>query len=122
MNPRRMLAMMLLLVLTAARGTGAVSGPSGIDPRLRLEYDVVETKTGRVEIRGYVYNDYGRAAIGVRILVESLDASGQAQARALGFVPGVVPALNRSYFDTPVKVPGAGYRVTVASFDWREGA
>ena len=112
---------LLLAALIAGSGAEAVSSPSGIDPRLRLEYEVVESKGGRLQAQGYIYNDYGRVANAVKLLVESLDSSGQVVARAIGFVHGQVPVLNRSYFDVPVKVPGASYRITVTSFDWRDG-
>ena len=68
------------------------------------------------------YNDYGRPANNVRLLVETLDGSGRVIDRAFGFVRGIVPVFNRSYWVVPVKTPGASYRVTVTSFEWRDGA
>ena len=115
-----------LLVLALVLGTGgapatAVMAPSGIDPRLRLDWEAGQTRGGRPVVTGYVYNDYSRAASYVRILVESLDASGQVIDRAQGFVTGIVPVLSRSYFIVPLKTAGASYRVTVSTFEWREG-
>lgn len=120
MNRIRTMVGALLLALVAGTGAEAVSSPSGIDYRLRLEYDVVESKSGRLAIRGYVYNDHGQAATHVQLLVESVDSSGQVLGRAIGFVHGPVPGLNRSYFDVPVNTQGVSYRVTVTSFDWRD--
>jgi hypothetical protein len=45
---------------------------------------------GRPVIQGWVYNDYGRPVADVRLLVETLDASGNVIARDIGFVRGVV--------------------------------
>jgi hypothetical protein len=99
----------------------AVTAPSGIDPRLRLEWESGENRAGRPVITGYLYNDYGRAAINVRLLAETLDGAGQIVARTIAFVPGNVPGSNRSYFSVPLKTAGANYRVTVTSFEWRDG-
>ena len=112
----------LLLALVAGTGAEAVMTPSGIDARLRLDWDAGKSMHGRPEVRGYVYNDYGRAAYNVRLLVETLDASGQVIGRAYGYVVGVVPALNRAAFDVPLRAEGASYRIAITSFDWRDGA
>ncbi len=42
-------------------------------------------------------------------------------ARTIGFVQGVVQFNDRVYFEGPLKVAGASYRVTVTSFDWKGG-
>ncbi|HEY6415428.1 MAG TPA: hypothetical protein VIX41_04295, partial [Acidimicrobiales bacterium] len=68
----------------------AVSAPSGIDPRIRLDWDAGTRRGGKPVIQGYVYNDYGRPATDVHLLVETLDASGAVTARTIGFVQGVV--------------------------------
>jgi hypothetical protein len=117
-------AILLTLVVGLAgapAGALAVSSPSGIDPRLRLEWEAGQTGKGRPVISGYLYNDYGRAAINVQLLVETLDAAGQVVDRTQGFVVGGVPVFNRTYFDVPLKAAGAGYRITVTAFEWRDG-
>jgi hypothetical protein len=108
------------VALVAARGAGAINSPSGIDPRLRFEYDVGRTGCGQPEIQGYIYNDYGRPAYNVRLLAESLDERGDVIDRTYGSVFGIVPVFNRAPFTVPIKTPGATYRLTVASFDWRD--
>ena len=115
------IAAALALVLAAAGGAGTVSAPSGIDPRLRLEWEVGRMRNGRVEIQGYVYNDYMRSANNVRLLVETLDDQGRVIASAYGYVFGVVPSFNRTPFDVAIKTEGPSYRVTVTQFDWRDG-
>jgi hypothetical protein len=99
----------------------AVSAPSGIDPRIRLDWEAGTRRGGKPVIQGYVYNDYGRPATDVHLLVETLDASGAVTARTIGFVQGVVQFNDRVYFEVPLKAAGASYRVTVTSFDWKGG-
>jgi len=97
----------------------AFSATSSADARLRLDWEV-GTRRGRPVIQGYVYNDYLRAAANVVLLVETLDASGAVTARTIGFVRGVVPFNDRSYFEVPLKTVGASYRVSITDFDWRD--
>jgi hypothetical protein len=99
----------------------AVSAPSGIDPRIRLDWEAGTRRGGKPVIQGYIYNDYGRPASDVHLLVETLDASGAVSARTIGFVQGTVQFNDRIYFEVPLKVAGASYRVTVTSFDWKGG-
>ena len=99
----------------------AVSAPSGIDPRIRLDWEAGTRRGGKPVIQGYVYNDYGRPASDVHLLVETLDASGAVIARTIGFVQGTVQFNDRIYFEVPLKATGASYRVTVTSFDWKGG-
>ena len=99
----------------------AVSAPSGIDSRLRLDWEVGTKRSGKPVIQGYLYNDYGRPAADVHLLVETLDASGAVTARTIGFVVGTIQFNDRVYFEVPLKTSGASYRVTVTSFDWKGG-
>ena len=98
-----------------------VSSPSGIHRLLRFEWEVGQDRKGRPQIEGYLYNDYMRLANNVVLLVETLDASGQVIDRTIGHVSGIVPVLNRTYFIVPLKRAGAGYRITVTSYEWRDG-
>lgn len=116
-----LVALSALLVVGAANSVRAVPSPSGIDPRLTLDWDVVRTHSGRPEIRGYIYNDHGRPAINVRLIVETLDADGRVVDRAYGYVVGPVPVFNRSLFIVPLRTAGSSYRITVTSFEWRDG-
>src|SRR5229473_935142 len=97
----------------------AVSTPSGIDPRIRLDWEAGTGRGGKPVIQGYVYNDYGRPASDVHLLVETLDASGAVIARDIGFVRGVVQLNDRSYFEVPLKVSSVSYRVSVTSLEWK---
>lgn len=111
----------MCLILIATDGARAISGPSGIDSRLRFEYDVGRTRHGQPEIQGYIYNDYARPANNVRMIVETLDESGKVVGRAYGYVFGIVPAFNRTPFNVPLQTAGASYRLTVTLFEWRDG-
>ncbi|MGH7384289.1 MAG: hypothetical protein ACREKG_03835 [Candidatus Rokuibacteriota bacterium] len=113
-------AILTIAPMAAPAPAVAVSAPSGIDPRIRLDWDA-GTRRGKPLIQGYVYNDHGRPATDVRLLVETLDASGAVIARTIGFVHGIVPFDNRAYFEVPIKATGPSYRVTVTSLDWRGG-
>jgi hypothetical protein len=99
----------------------ALSATSSVDRRVRLDWEVGTGRGGRPVIQGYVYNDYGRPAADVHLLVETLDASGAVVARNIGFVRGVVQFNDRVYFEVPLKTPGASYRVSVTSLDWKGG-
>ena len=122
------LATAMILTLSLTLGpivmpalAAAVSAPSGIDPRIRLDWEAGTRRGGKPAIQGYVYNDYGRPASDVHLLVETLDASGAVIARTIGFVQGTVQFNDRIYFEVPLKATGASYRVTVTSFEWKGG-
>jgi hypothetical protein len=119
-----LLATMVLLALGAGspvRPAAALGAASTVDPRIRLDWEVRIGRGGRAVIEGYVYNDYGRPASEVQLLVETLDASGAVIARDIGFVRGVVQFNDRAYFEVPLKVTGASYRVSVTSLNWKGG-
>jgi hypothetical protein len=113
--------LLALWPITVPAPAAAVSAPSGIDARIRLDWEAGTRRGGKPAILGYVYNDYGRPATDVHLLVETLDASGAVIAKTIGFVQGVVQFNDRVYFEVPLKTTGASYRVTVTSFDWKGG-
>ncbi len=121
---RLLLATIAALALAAGspvRPAAALSATSSVDARIRLDWEVGTTRGGRPVIQGYVYNDHGRPASDVQLLVETLDASGAVIGRAVGFVRGVVQLNDRTYFEVPIRVTGASYRVSVTGFDWKGG-
>jgi len=97
----------------------ALSEYATADARLRLDWQVGSRLGGHPVIQGWVYNDFGRPASDVRLLVESLDASGQPVGRTIGFVRGVVSFHDRTYFEVPIQTAGASYRVSITGFDWK---
>ena len=125
LGPRTLrMAALALLSLGAASApvpAQALGAASTVDPRIRLDWQVGATRGGRPVIQGYVYNDYGRPASDVRLLVETLDPSGAVIARHVGFIRGVVQLNDRAYFELPIRAPGASYRVSVTALDWKGG-
>ena len=118
---QRIILATVLLVLAGAHGALATISPSGIDARLRLDWEVSQARHGRPEIQGYVINDYMQPAMNVRLLVETLDGNGQAIDRTYSFVLSPVPALSRAPFVVPLKAAGARYRISITAFTWKDG-
>jgi hypothetical protein len=56
----------------------------------------------------------------VRLLLETLDATGTPISREIVYVDSEVPLYNynRAYFEVRPNTPGPAYRVTVYSADW----
>ncbi len=122
MKIRLVLALALILALGCApAGAAPIISPSGIHPLLHFEYQVGQDRKGRPEIEGYLYNDYMRAAINVRMIVETLDASGQVIDTTFAYIQGTVPLSGRTYFEVPLKHPGASYRLRITMYEWRDG-
>jgi hypothetical protein len=111
----------MALTIAGLATAAPVLSPSGIDPRLTLEWEPGADRCGRPVVSGYVHNSYDRAAYQVRVLVETLDGAGAPIARQGGYVVGVVPVRNRAYFEVRLNTAGPNYRVTVTTFDWRDG-
>lgn len=123
MHPTRVVVLSLVLVMTgsilySAPPAIALSATSSPDARLRLDWEPGTTHAGRPVIRGWVFNDYGSSAKDVRLLVETVDPSGNVIARDIGFVRGAVAFNDRTYFEVPLKTTGASYRVSIVGFDW----
>jgi len=78
-------------------------------------------RRGRPVVTGHVMNTYGIATQYVRLLVESLDASGQVTGTTIGYVSGDVLPGVRVYFEVPVERAAPAYRVVVLSWDWKGG-
>jgi len=89
------------------------------DHFFHVEWTADPGAAGRARISGYVYNDYGDAAVDVALRIHEIDASGQDVASVVAPVGETVPARGRAYFD--VAVPDSrSYRVDVMSFDFLE--
>jgi hypothetical protein len=119
----------VLLSLAAATGMATTlawaamtQSPSGIDNRLRFEWETAQARGGQPLIAGYLYNDYKRPAMSVVVSTEALDASGQVVRRTLNVLPGIVPAFGRTYFELSPDAVGASYRIAVTSFEWYAGS
>jgi len=107
-----------VLVLTAGTVTAAteIYAPQSLERYFRIETHVERGAKGPV-VWGYVYNNTNIHAEKMIVKVDALDASGAVIRSTTTWVPGLVPATYRAYFET--RVPEAAqYRVQVLSFDW----
>ena len=116
-------AMLVVLMLTG--GAGAAAAQTYATPKteaqFRVEWQAGKSRKGAPIIEGYVYNTRPTGAINVRLLVETLDAQGAVIGTTYGAVYGLVNGFDRVYFDVPLAVTGASYRVSVSSFELRGG-
>jgi hypothetical protein len=113
-------AVVLLLCLLAG-GAAAVlaQSTSDADRFFGLEWANGERR-GRPNVNGYVVNNYRVRAANMRLLVESLDATGKVLDTTSGAIADVPPG-GRVYFEVPVKQKTARSRVTITGWEWREG-
>lgn len=80
-----------------------------------------ESETERTRrIAGYLYNDYGRPASDVQVVVEVLDGAGAVVARRYAWVPGQVPPASRSFFSVTGLPLAPAYRVGVHAYTFLE--
>jgi hypothetical protein len=89
----------------------------GWEQWFHLDWTAQPTPSGAA-IDGYIYNDYGAAASNVQILAQGLDAAGNVVTQKIAWVPGIVPALNRAWFQVGSLPPAQTYRVSVWAFDF----
>lgn len=89
----------------------------GWESYFKLDWTVQPKSKGN-EIDGYVHNTYGSPAANVQILAQALDDKGNVVGQKVEWVPGIVPALNRSYFKVAALPAVSQYRVSVWAFDF----
>lgn len=105
-----------MLVLTAGTVSAQIYAPESLARYFSIETHVERRAKGPV-VWGYVYNNTNLPAERMTVRVDALDGSGGVTGSATTWVPGLVPANNRAYFEA--RAPeGAQYRVQVVSFDW----
>src|SRR5262249_35577321 len=101
-----------LLVVSTVTASPLYS-PEALARYFRLDWGV----SPGPKVEGYVYNQTDTLAIGMRLNIEELDASGTVASQTTTWVLGEVPANGRSFFSARVH-QAASYRVTVSSFSW----
>jgi hypothetical protein len=116
----------LTLFLAPLLGLPAEAEAQSITPDNAGRYFRIESQSGpdrrgQATVWGYIYNERGLGHARVRILVETLDASGRPIAREIDYVDNEIALFSRRYFEVNPKTPGASYRVTVYSGDWTRG-
>lgn len=111
----------LMLLVSAGVAAAQTYATPKTEAQFRVEWQAGKSRKGAPILEGYVYNTRPIGATDVRLLVEILDAQGGVIGKTYGVVFGVVNAFDRVYFDVPLPVTGAGYRVSVSSFELRGG-
>ena len=112
---------MALWPTTMPAPAAAVSAPSGIDSRIRLDWEAGPGAGASRRSRATSTTTTAARPTDVHLLVETLDASGAVIATDHRLRAGRRPVQRRVYFEVPLKTTGAAYRVTVTSFDWKGG-
>ena len=112
----RFVVVFAMLVLAARSVSAGLFVTQSLDRWFRIETHVERRARGPV-VWGYVYNNTNLHAEKMTVKVETLDAAGAVIGSTTTWVPGLVPATNRAYFETRA-AEGAQYRVQVLSFDW----
>jgi hypothetical protein len=107
------------LIVWALFGVATAQTLADVRQSLRVEWQRTTESWRRPGIEGYVYNDSSYRIGGVRLRLETLDASDQVVSETFGWVYGNIRAGSRAYFLVPV-APGSdkvqNVRVTVESF------
>lgn len=85
---------------------------------ITLDWQATQDKSGRPLIVGHVITYGAKSGYCVpRLLVETLDGQGNVVAQHVGFIPGYVGGYDNVYFEEPIRSPGAGYRVSIPSWN-----
>ena len=105
-----------LVVLAWPRRAHAQGGAmtTTTDQYFRVETTPGTDRKGRPTVWGYVYSLSGRRGGRPRLLLETLDATGQPIAQQLVYVDEDF-ASGRVYWEVRPNTPGAAYRATVQS-------
>jgi len=115
------LALVFAAVVSIATGTAAAANyaQESLDRYFRIKYQ--EANAARPVVSGYVSNMHpGLPVDRMQLAIEALDASGKVVGTSSTWIPGGVPAGNRSYFSASV-VLATSYRVQVLFFYWGKG-
>lgn len=111
-------AALVMLAVACTSAAGAVLEPQvwGWERFLKVDWTAVEQR-GRIVLQGYVSSDSPNGLTSIRLLVESLDASGAVRAQRIVWVLGDLAPFSRTPFVAPVAERAPLYRVRVFAFD-----
>ena len=111
-----LLACFLLLGAGPARADRSTQvGNAGT---ITLDWEATQDSKGRPLIVGRIITYGGKSGYcNPSLLVETLDGQGHVVAQNVGFIPGYVGGYDNVYFEEPIRAPGPGYRVKIASWD-----
>jgi hypothetical protein len=96
--------------------TVTTTTPGATENWFRLDWEVSPDSDLTKRVDGYVYNNYGRAAAFMRLLVQSFDSADNLIDQRLEWVGSPVPPLSRSYFSIRRLPTADHYRVSVWSY------
>ena len=92
-----------------------ISGNAGT---ITLDSEATQNHAGRPPIVGRMITYGAKSGYCIpRLVVETLDAQGKVVAQNTGFIPGYVGSYYNVYFEQPIRAPGAGYRVSIPSWN-----
>ena len=83
----------------------------------KLQWESAD-QNGRPGVRGSIFNDYGFAARKVRLLIDSLDATGAVTAQTIAYLPFDLTPGTQSYFEAQVPARAERYRVVLFEWEW----
>ncbi|MCI0548650.1 MAG: FxLYD domain-containing protein [Candidatus Rokubacteria bacterium] len=125
MSPRRSLRALLGAVAAAAALLPATPAmPQGVQPApgaeqfFTIELDPELAIRAGPALKGFVRNHTANRVGDLRLHAEVLDASGQVIAHGNGWVYGAIAPGSRTLFLISIPQRGAGYRITVVSYNW----
>ena len=78
----------------------------------------VDQRQGKPVVIGKIYNNYGFAAVNMRLLVDELGANGQIVDQRLGWLGFTLTPGTTAPFEIPVAHATPNHRVSVFAFDW----
>jgi hypothetical protein len=127
---RRMVMLVALAAVVAGCGTvtsGELLATTSLQPHmlgweqhLSISWEVGQQR-GRPVVSGYVHNNSPLDLANVRVLVDSLDATGRVVEQRIGWLPGELRGGGQLYFEVNV-APAPTYRVRVYTYDRLESA
>jgi hypothetical protein len=110
----------LLFAATCAVAQGAaLLAPLVVDGEryFTVEWQAADTN-GRPAVHGRIRNEFGFPARKIRLLVDSLDATGAVTAQTITYLPFDLSPGTGSYFEARVPARAASYRVSVFQWEW----
>ena len=115
------LASVLVVAASAVAQGAAMLTPLMVDSEryFTLEWQAADSD-GRPTVYGRIRNEFGFSARKVRLLVDSLDATGTVTAQTIAYVPFEVTPGTAAYFEARLPARAASYRVSVFQWDWSQ--
>jgi hypothetical protein len=113
-------SLLVVAASTVAQGAAMLT-PLVVDGEryFTVEWQTADTN-GHPTVYGRIRNEYGFSARKIRLLVNSLDATGAVTAQTIAYVPFEVTPGTTANFEAHVPARAASYRVSVFQWDWSQ--